>query len=54
MFMSGEGGTGKFRLINAVKKLFTELKDPHKLRLAAPIGKAASIMGGCTICKLIN
>jgi hypothetical protein len=54
MFMSGEGGTGKSRVINAVKKLFTELKISHKLRLAAPTGKAASIIGGCTICKLIN
>lgn len=49
LFCSGVGGTGKTRVINAIKSLLSELGLLDTLVLAAPTGAAAILIGGNTL-----
>jgi hypothetical protein len=53
MYIGGKGGTGKSHLIRTVVKLFTELGRLHELRLGAPTGIAAALIGGSTLHSLL-
>ena len=48
--VEGEGGTGKSHLINAICNLIPQ----RSYRVCAPTGRAATLIGGVTIHKLIN
>lgn len=49
MFMSGAGGTGKSRVINALKDFFERRRQERRFRLAAFTGVAASNIRGTTL-----
>ncbi|HLO39007.1 MAG TPA: DUF6570 domain-containing protein [Lacibacter sp.] len=49
----GEGGTGKSRVINGIRQFFEDVGKPSLLRVTATTGKAAALINGTTIHKLI-
>ena len=49
MLLTGPGGTGKSHVVNVVKTLMASHRYTHCIRLLAPTGSAASIIGGATI-----
>ncbi len=49
MFLSGQGGTGKSRVINALRAYFSERKEPRRFRLASYTGVAARNISGMTL-----
>ncbi|KAF9061537.1 hypothetical protein BDP27DRAFT_1173611, partial [Rhodocollybia butyracea] len=51
MLLTGSGGTGKTRVVNAVKEVMRRYGIDHALRYMAPTGTAASLIGGTTIHK---
>ena len=53
MVLVGEGGTGKSRVINAVDALCLAWSSPNCLIKAAPTGKAAVLIRGKTLAKVI-
>ncbi|KAK4118967.1 hypothetical protein N657DRAFT_550072, partial [Parathielavia appendiculata] len=53
-FVGGEGGTGKSRVIHAIKDMF-RLKDGlHTLILTGASGNAAALIGGVTLHSAAN
>ena len=51
-FVSGKAGTGKSMVINAIRFAFNRLKVTKRLALTAYCGKAAVLIGGCTLHSL--
>ncbi|KAA1471061.1 hypothetical protein DENSPDRAFT_775769, partial [Dentipellis sp. KUC8613] len=51
LFMTGPGGTGKTHVVNAVKSLMDMYQCGHRIRLLAPTGSAATLIGGTTCHK---
>ncbi|KAF5326514.1 hypothetical protein D9611_000713 [Ephemerocybe angulata] len=49
MFLGGAGGTGKSRVLDALKEFFTSRGERHRLRLASFTGVAASNISGSTL-----
>src|SRR5579864_1561826 len=49
MCVSGEGGTGKSRIIEAVSALFSSINRRESLMICAPTGSAAVNVGGSII-----
>ncbi|KAI0038037.1 hypothetical protein FA95DRAFT_1461306, partial [Auriscalpium vulgare] len=49
MFLSGPGGTGKSRVINALVEYFKQRGEERRLRLCAYTGVAARNIGGMTL-----
>jgi hypothetical protein len=49
MFLGGEGGTGKSRIVEGVQTLCESWGRPHGLIKTALTGKAATIIGGRTL-----
>jgi hypothetical protein len=54
MLLTGEGGTGKSRVIKAIQEFFKRIGAPWWLLVSAPTGKAASLILGATIHKLVQ
>jgi hypothetical protein len=54
IYMGGEGGTGKSRVIEAIIYYFTENNKKHELLVAAPTGAAACLINGETIHRLMK
>jgi hypothetical protein len=50
----GEGGTGKTQVIFAMRQFFKNINRSHLLRVTATTGKAAALIKGSTIHKLIG
>lgn len=51
LLMTGPGGTGKSHAIRALKQFMETYESGHRLRLLAPTGSAASLIGGMTCHK---
>ncbi|KDQ54424.1 hypothetical protein JAAARDRAFT_90231, partial [Jaapia argillacea MUCL 33604] len=49
MYLGGPGGTGKSRVINALKDFFVQRNQSRRLRLASYTGVAARNIGGMTL-----
>ena len=49
MFLGGSAGTGKSRVINALKDFFTRRNQPHRFRLSSFMGVAARNISGTTL-----
>ncbi|KAF6782568.1 DNA repair and recombination protein, partial [Colletotrichum musicola] len=49
LFIGGEGGTGKSRVIEALAAVFNELDESHRLLVTATSGTAAANIDGITI-----
>ncbi|KAG1719367.1 uncharacterized protein EDB91DRAFT_1008933, partial [Suillus paluster] len=49
MLVTGEGGTGKSKLVNAITKTFAQHGCKSKLARTAMSGVAACIIGGSTL-----
>ena len=49
LLLSGAGGTGKSRVINAIKDYFSQRGQEHRFRLASFTGVAAKNIGGSTL-----
>lgn len=49
MFLGGPGGTGKSRVVNALRGFFTSRKECRRSTLAAYTGVAARNIGGATL-----
>ncbi len=49
MFLGGPGGTGKSRVIDALKEFFTAKGDSRRFRLASYTGVAARNISGMTL-----
>lgn len=54
MYLGGEGGTGKSKVLRAVTDYMTGLGIRHKLRIAAETGVAAGNVGGSTLHSLLK
>ena len=54
MILCGEGGSGKSRVIHALKALGSSWKKPHAVVVTAPTGIAASAFKGRTIHALLS
>ena len=54
IYMGGEGGTGKTRVIQAIVYYFSINQKRHELLLAAPTGSAACLINGETIHRLLK
>lgn len=54
MYIGGRGGTGKSYLIETIVLLFRLLERTDELRIGAPTGIAASLIGGNTIHSLLG
>ncbi|KAF5339625.1 hypothetical protein D9611_011516 [Ephemerocybe angulata] len=48
MYIGGMGGTGKSRVLEALKHFFALRKETYKLIVVAPMGSAAALLGGQT------
>jgi len=53
MFLGGEGGTGKSRVLDAVQALCTSWQRPDCIVKTALTGKAATVIGGRTLASLL-
>lgn len=49
MCLTGPGGTGKTHVVNALRELMSRYGCAYRIRLLAPTGGAASLIGGQTI-----
>lgn len=49
MCLTGPGGTGKTHVVNALRELMSRYGRAYRIRLLAPTGGAASLIGGQTI-----
>jgi hypothetical protein len=49
LFMTGKGGTGKSYVVNSVKEILARYGCQHMMRMLAPTGAAANVIGGTTI-----
>ena len=49
MCLTGPGGTGKTHVVNALRELMSRYECAYRIRLLAPTGGAASLIGGQTI-----
>ncbi|KAJ8582752.1 hypothetical protein M405DRAFT_690375, partial [Rhizopogon salebrosus TDB-379] len=49
MFLGGAAGTGKSRVINALKDFFTRRNQARRFRLASYMGVAARNISGVTL-----
>ena len=54
MFLAGEGGTGKSKVVLALTETMEQLRIRHTLRLAAFTGVAASNINGCTLHSMLK
>lgn len=54
MFLGGEGGSGKSRVIEALVYLAKSWRKQTSVRVCAPTGIAASLVGGQTFHSLVN
>ena len=54
MHLGGPGGTGKSRVVNALREFFTSRKESRRFRLAAYTGVAARNIGGATLHALLQ
>ena len=54
LYMGGEGGTGKSKVLKALVLFLESLHLIHQLRRAAPTGVAAGNIDGCTIHSLFR
>lgn len=48
MYLGGTGGTGKSRVLHALKRYLEDRAEAHRFAVAAPTGAAASLVGGST------
>jgi hypothetical protein len=53
-YVGGEGGTGKSRVIHAIKDMFRLKDGPHTLLLTGASGNAAALIGGVTLHSATN
>jgi hypothetical protein len=54
MYLGGPGGTGKSRVINALRDFFSSRNETRRFRLAAYTGVAAWNIGGATLHALLQ
>ena len=54
MYLGGPGGTGKSRVVNALRDMFESREERHRFRLAAYTGVAARNIGGATLHALLQ
>jgi hypothetical protein len=54
MYLGGPGGTGKSRVVNALRDFFNLRRQPRRFRLAAYTGVAARNIGGATLHSLLQ
>jgi energy-coupling factor transporter ATP-binding protein EcfA2 len=54
MFLGGEGGTGKSKVLKALTQFMTTLKSRHRIRLGAQTGVAAGNINGSTLHSLLD
>ena len=54
MHLGGPGGTGKLRVVSALREFFTLRRESHRFRLAAYTGVAARNIGGATLHVLLQ
>ena len=54
MYLGGPGGTGKSRVVNALRDFFETRKQTRRFRLAAYTGVAARNIGGATLHALLQ
>lgn len=54
MYLAGPGGTGKSRVINALRDYFESRKESRRFRVAAYTGVAARNIGGATLHALLQ
>ena len=54
MHLGGPGGTGKSRVVNALREFFTSRRESRRFRLAAYTGVAARNIGGATLHALLQ
>ena len=54
MYLGGPGGTGKSRVVNALRDFFNSRKENRRFRLAAYTGVAARNIGGATLHALLQ
>jgi hypothetical protein len=54
MFLGGEGGTGKSKVLKALTKYMAVLKIRHRIRLGAQTGVAAGNINGSTLHSLLE
>ncbi|KAH6851380.1 hypothetical protein B0I37DRAFT_282065, partial [Chaetomium sp. MPI-CAGE-AT-0009] len=53
-YVGGEGGTGKSRVIHAIKDMFRLKGGLHTLLLTGASGNAAALIGGVTLHSAAN
>ncbi len=53
-YVGGEGGTGKSRVIHAIKDMFRLKDELHTLLLTGASGNAAALIGGVTLHSAVN
>jgi hypothetical protein len=53
-YVGGEGGTGKSRVIHAIKDMFRVKDGLHTLLLTGASGNAAALIGGVTLHSAVN
>jgi len=54
MYLGGPGGTGKSRVVNALRDFFESRSETRRFRLAAYTGVAARNIGGATLHSLLQ
>ncbi|KAF5364893.1 hypothetical protein D9758_008100 [Tetrapyrgos nigripes] len=54
MYMGGMGGTGKSRVIQALRRLFDDRGEGHAMVVCAPTGTAAALVHGTTYHSLLG
>ncbi|GJF00912.1 hypothetical protein PsYK624_172160, partial [Phanerochaete sordida] len=54
MYLGGTGGTGKSRVLHALKKFLQDRAEAHRFAVAAPTGAAASLVGGSTYHSMLS
>ena len=54
MYLGGAGGTGKSRVVNALRDLFGVQRQTRQFRLAAFTGVASRNIGGATLHALLQ
>src|SRR6202051_4637601 len=54
MYLSGMGGTGKSRVIEALMHFFCERKENHRFLVVAPTGAAAALLNGSTYHSILG
>jgi hypothetical protein len=49
MYLGGMGGTGKYRVIEALREFFELKKESHCIVVLGPTGSSAALLNGSTI-----